>query len=128
MPFTLLYGRYYNCVHGTPHLYTCAGGLIFDIKKGTCVRRSEASAVTLQRDCPEEVAKESIAGFSCPEKKVLGPNNLTLIHPSFPYPDDCRKYIICLNSEKPQEAGCFDTMVFDYKKRKCVIPEEFPEW
>jgi len=116
--------KYYNCVHGTPHVYTCPAPLIFDVAQGTCVREAQASEIA--RKCKKQEVKQEVGGFSCPEGKTLGPNNLTLAHPSFAYPNDCRKYIICLNSKVPQEAGCFESMVYDSNIMKCVTPEEFP--
>merc|ERR1712012_522198 len=34
--------KYYNCVHGYPHIYDCPPPLIFDEAQGTCVREEQA--------------------------------------------------------------------------------------
>ena len=47
--------RYYNCVHGYPHIYDCPPPLIFDEAQGTCVREEQASSFA--RKCETAVVK-----------------------------------------------------------------------
>ena len=84
--------RYYNCVHGFPHMYECPPPLIFDEAQGTCVREDQASSFA--KKCEAVTEKESIEGFSCPEGDTLGPNGQPLAHPSFPHPTSCRNVVI----------------------------------
>ena len=117
--------RYYNCVHGYPHIYDCPPPLIFDEAQGTCVREEQASSFA--RKCEKEVTKANIEGFECPEGETIGPNGIPLAHPSFPHPTSCRKYIVCEFSTTPKELGCTDGLVFDHINNKCVNPEDGPE-
>jgi len=116
--------KYYNCVYGFPHPYTCPTPLVFDEAQGTCVRKDQASSFA--KNCTEVTEKETIAGFSCPDGETLGPNGQPLAHPSFRHPEDCRKYIVCFESKSIQEFGCMDNMVFDHVSSKCVDPSEGP--
>ena len=52
--------RYYNCVYGFPHPYTCPTPLVFDEAQGTCVRKDQASSFA--KNCTESTEKETIAG------------------------------------------------------------------
>ena len=52
---TCLHCRYYNCVHGYPHIYDCPPPLIFDEAQGTCVREEQASSFA--RKCETAVVK-----------------------------------------------------------------------
>merc|ERR1712062_521678 len=76
--------KYYNCVHGYPHLYDCPPPLIFDEAQGTCVREEQASSFA--RKCERNATKPNIDGFECPEGETIGPNGIPLAHPSFPHP------------------------------------------
>jgi len=116
--------KYYNCVHGYPHIYDCPPPLIFDEAQGTCVREEQASSFA--RKCEKTVAKANIEGFECPEGETIGPNGIPLAHPSFPHPTSCRKYIVCEFSTTPKELGCTDGLVFDHLNNKCVNPEDGP--
>ena len=117
--------RYYNCVHGYPHLYDCPPPLIFDEAQGTCVREEQASSFA--RKCEVAAVKANIEGFECPEGETIGPNGIPLAHPSFPHPTSCRKYIVCEFSTTPKELGCTDGLVFDHVNNKCVNPEDGPD-
>ena len=117
--------RYYNCVHGYPHIYDCPPPLIFDEAQGTCVREEQASSFA--RKCEAAAVKANIEGFECPEGETIGPNGIPLAHPSFPHPTSCRKYIVCEFSTTPKELGCTDGLVFDHINNKCVNPEDGPE-
>ena len=70
---------------------------------------------------------DSVAGFSCPEEKTLGPNGQPLAHPSFPHPLSCQKFITCYFSKDIKELGCMKGQVFDYNDLKCKAPEAGPE-
>merc|ERR1712117_572211 len=117
--------KYYNCVHGYPHIYDCPPPLIFDEAQGTCVREEQASSFA--RKCERNATKPNIDGFECPEGETIGPNGIPLAHPSFPHPTSCRKYIVCEFSTTPKELGCTDGLVFDHLNNKCVNPEDGPE-
>ena len=60
--------RYYNCVHGYPHIYDCPPPLIFDEAQGTCVREEQASSFA--RKCETAVVKVRITIIVRPLKIV----------------------------------------------------------
>jgi len=114
--------KYYNCVHGFPHVYDCPAPLVFDEAQGTCVREEQASSFA--KKCDNVKVKKNIEGFECPEGDTLGPNGQPLAHPTFPHPTSCRKYLICYFSTDLNEVGCPETQVYDHTINKCVSPEE----
>jgi len=117
--------RYTNCANGVYYDLPCPPTLIFDITKGTCVRREALSAEA--RRCSDKQESKSIDGFTCPANvDVFGPQNLRQDHPIYEHPYDCRFYIVCNNGESPRKFGCPDTKVFDPETQQCKLPDEVP--
>lgn len=117
--------KFYNCVNGMAYELPCAGGLVFDERQGTCVRKEQASKYA--KVCPTPTVKANIEGFSCPDTVTLGPNGQPLAHPSFRHPSSCQKFINCFFSKDIRELGCMEGQVYDYVSMKCTSPEEGPE-
>lgn len=116
--------KFYNCVNGKAYELPCATGLVFDEAKGTCVRAEQATPFA--KVCPEKEKDDTIAGFSCPKEKTLGPHGQPLAHPSFPHPESCQKFITCYFSTDIKELGCMKGQVFDYNTLKCSDPQSGP--
>jgi len=114
--------NYYVCVHGKPIKYTCAGDLVFDEGRGTCVGREDVSPIG--RKCVGEPKVQQIDGVTC--KPALAPNGQPYAHPSFASYDSCQDYVVCYFGTTPTKLGCAEGQVFDEEKRKCVTPEEGP--
>jgi len=117
--------KYYNCVHGFPHVYDCPSPLVFDEAQGTCVREEQASSFA--KKCDNIKVKKNIDGFECPEGETLGANGQPLAHPTFRHPTSCRLYLICYNSKDLNEQGCPETQVYDHTINKCVLAEDGPD-
>jgi hypothetical protein len=143
-------------VNGVAYELPCATSLVFDEHLGTCTRPEQASEFAKVCPEKLEKGKyiiihnlfiihkymnincaihkhvllfttDNIAGFSCPDEKVLSIHGQALAHPSFPHPLSCQKFITCYFSKDIRELGCMKGQVFDYTTLKCSDPEGGPK-
>ena len=70
---------------------------------------------------------ESMVKLMNIDENTIGPNGQPLVHPSFPHPLSCQKYITCYFLTDIKELGCMKGQVFDYTTQNCSDPEVGPE-
>ncbi|XP_077296185.1 protein obstructor-E-like [Arctopsyche grandis] len=111
--------KFYNCIDGVANEMPCPPGLIYDDMKCAWPAESKRKCENSKRDLLAD-------GFSCPNGETVGPNGRALPHPTFPHPEDCRKFYICRNGVDPQYGSCVEGEVYNEETFKCDEPESVP--
>jgi len=119
--------KYIQCDNGRAFELPCAGGLLFDVTQGTCVRSEERQEGA--RICTEAEQKSNliVEGFSCPSGQKTGPQGLTQAHSIYRHPQNCQYYFACYFNREPNKFGCSFGNVFDDESQTCVPVDEGPD-
>merc|ERR1719431_418021 len=116
--------KYIQCDDGRAFEFPCAGGLVFDVTQGTCVRPEARNEGARFCDEVEEKSLEVVDGFSCPAGEKIGPQGLKQAHPIYPHDTECQSYFVCFNNKIPNKFGCSPPTVFDPVSQVCVDVDE----
>ncbi|XP_055615026.1 protein obstructor-E-like [Toxorhynchites rutilus septentrionalis] len=114
---------FYNCVNGHELEVTCAAGLHFNPKTASCDWPETSGRV----GCRSEANKQLDDGFQCPtDFRQIDGNGQMITHHTYPHPDDCTKFYICLNGVEPRQGACHAGLVYNEEIQRCDEPENVP--
>jgi len=114
---------FYQCHDNEATLTTCSQGLVFDEFHGTCAWPDAA----LKAQCAGTSKTCLPDGFCCSANSTAQEvNGLAAIHPTYPHPQDCQLFYICLNGKEPRESGCPTGLVFNDLTMTCDDPANVP--
>ncbi|KAG1684811.1 Protein obstructor-E [Nymphon striatum] len=114
-------GAFYNCWGGFPHLQECSPGLMFTASKQRCEWAQLSDCGSGFRDgnirpMPEPSPGVLVGGSETGQisSQCPSPNG------QFPYPNDCERYIVCVNG-RPTTARCPDNKLFEVWYERGVL-------